>query len=72
MSGKITDVRKKDEEEEYEEEYRLEINTQKGSRVKVESSSYKKLDSLIDKAFAAYKRLSSEESGEIEQKQQYQ
>lgn len=72
MSNRITDVRKKDEEEEYEEEYRLEINTQKGSTLKVESSSYMKLDSLIDKAFVAYKRLNSEESGEVEQKQQYQ
>jgi hypothetical protein len=62
----------KDEEEEYEEEFEIEITTQKGSSIKVESSSYNKLDDLLEKAFTTYKRLSKEESGEVNEKQQYQ
>jgi hypothetical protein len=74
MTNTVKDLTEKEvkEEEEYEEEYKIEINTQKGSSIKVESSSYNKLDSLMDKALTAYKRLSSEESGEVEQKQHYQ
>ncbi len=60
------------EEEEYEEEFEIEITTQKGSSIKVESSSYNKLDDLLEKAFNTYKRLAKEESGEVEEKQQYQ
>jgi hypothetical protein len=60
------------DEEEYEEEFEIEITTQKGSSIKVESSSYNKLDDLLDKAFNNYKRLAKEESGEVNEKQQYQ
>ena len=48
------------EEEEYEEEFEIEITTQKGSSIKVESSSYNKLDDLLEKAFNTYKRLAKE------------
>ena len=62
-----------EEEEEYEEEFEIEIRTQKGSSIKVESSSYNKLDDLLDKAFNTYKRLAKEESGgEVDEKIQYQ
>jgi|GEM_PF-996238 len=60
------------EESEYEEEFEIEITTQKGSSIKVETSSYDKLDDLLDKAFTTYQRLSKEEYGEVEEKQQYQ
>ena len=60
------------EESEYEEEFEIEITTQKGSSIKVETSSYDKLDDLLDKAFTNYKRLGKEESGDVEEKQQYQ
>ncbi|HJU59283.1 MAG TPA: hypothetical protein VJ583_06005 [Nitrososphaeraceae archaeon] len=60
------------DEEEYEEEFEIEITTQKGSSIKVESSSYNKLDDLLEKAFTTYKRLSKEESGEVDDKLQYQ
>ena len=62
----------KEDEEEYEEEFEIEIATQKGSSIKVESSSYNKLDDLLEKAFTTYKRLSKEESGEVDDKLQYQ
>ena len=61
-----------EEEEEYEEEFEIEIRTHKGSSIKVESSSYNKLDDLLDKAFNTYKRLEKEESGEVDEKLQYQ
>ena len=64
--------RKEEEEEEYEEEFEIEITTQKGSSINVESSSYNKLNDLLEKAFTTYKRLSKEESGEVDDKQQYQ
>ena len=67
-----TPTRPSTEEEEYEEEFEVEIRTQKGSSIKVESSSYNKLDDLLDKAFNTYKRLEKEESGEVEEKLQYQ
>jgi hypothetical protein len=67
-----TPTRPSTEEEEYEEEFEIEIRTQKGSSIKVESSSYNKLDDLLDKAFNTYKRLEKEESGEAEEKLQYQ
>ena len=67
-----TPTRSTTEEEEYEEEFEIEIRTQKGSSIKVESSSYNKLDDLLDKAFNTYKRLEKEESGEVEEKLQYQ
>ena len=38
-------------ESEYEEEFEIEIRTQKGSSIKVETSFYDKLDDLLDKAF---------------------
>jgi hypothetical protein len=60
------------EEEEYEEEFEIEIRTQKGSSIKVESTSYNKLDDLLDKAFNIYKRLEKQESGEANEKSQYQ
>ena len=59
-------------EEEYEEKFKIEISTQKGSSIRVETSSYHKLDDLIDKALNTYTRLTSEESGQVEQQQQYQ
>ena len=59
-------------EEEYEEEFEIEITTQKGSSIKVESSSYNKLDDLLEKAFNTYKRLAKEESGGVDEKLQYQ
>jgi hypothetical protein len=58
-------------EEEYEEKFKIEISTQKGSSIRVETSSFNKLDNLIDKALSTYTRLTSEESGQVEQ-QQYQ
>ena len=67
-----TPTRPSTEEEEYEEEFEIEIRTQKGSSIKVESSSYNKLDDLLDKAFNTYKRLEKEESDEVEEKLQYQ
>jgi hypothetical protein len=67
-----TSVTDEEEEGEYEEEFEIEIRTQKGSSIKVESSSYNKLDDLLDKAFNIYKRLEKEESGEVDEKQQYQ
>jgi hypothetical protein len=60
------------EEEEYEEEFEIETTTQKGSSIKVESSSYNKLDDLLEKAFNTYKRLAKEESGGVDEKLQYQ
>ena len=60
------------EEEEYEEEFEIEITTQKGSSIKIESSSYNKLDDLLEKAFNTYKRLAKEESGGVDEKLQYQ
>jgi len=60
------------EEGEYEEEFEIEITTQKGSSIKVESSSYNKLDDLLEKAFNTYKRLAKEESGGVDEKLQYQ
>jgi hypothetical protein len=60
------------EKEEYEEEFEIEIRTQKGSSIKVESTSYSKLDDLLDKAFNIYKRLEKQESGEAHEKSQYQ
>ena len=59
-------------EEEYEEKFKIEISTQKGSSIRVETSSYNKLDDLIDKALNTYTRLTNEESGQVEQQQQYQ
>jgi hypothetical protein len=67
-----TPTRSSTEEEEYEEEFEIEIRTQKGSSIKVETTSYNKLDDLLDKAFNTYKRLEKEESGEVEEKLQYQ
>jgi hypothetical protein len=58
-------------EEEYEEKFKIEISTQKGSSIRVETSSFNKLDNLIDKALSTYTRLTNEESGQVEQ-QQYQ
>ncbi|MGI0052074.1 MAG: hypothetical protein ACRD8K_10095 [Nitrososphaeraceae archaeon] len=58
-------------EEEYEEKFKIEISTQEGSSIRVETSSFNKLDNLIDKALSTYTRLTSEESGQVEQ-QQYQ
>jgi len=68
-----TEAQTKDEEgEEYEEEFEIEIRTQKGSSIKVETTSYNKLDDLLDKAINTFKRLSKEESGDVDEKQQYQ
>jgi len=59
-------------EEEYEEKFKIEISTQKGSSIRIETSSYNKLNDLIDKALNTYTRLTGEESGQVEQQQQYQ
>lgn len=69
MSNK--DIVTSTEEEEYEEKFKIEISTQKGSSIRVGTSSFNKLDNLIDKALSTYTRLTSEESGQVEQ-QQYQ
>jgi hypothetical protein len=61
-----------DEGGEYEEEFEIEIRTQKGSFIKVETTSYNKLDDLLDKAFNNYQRLAREESGNVDEKLQYQ
>ena len=61
-----------EKEQEYEEEFEIEITTQKGSSIKIETSSYNKLDALIEKEFTAYKRLRREDSEDVEQKLQYQ
>ena len=44
-----TTTRPATEEEEYEEEFEIEIRTQKGSSIKVETTSYNKLDGLLEK-----------------------
>jgi hypothetical protein len=62
----------REEEEEYEEEFEIEVTLHKGSSIKVKSSSYNKLDELLEKAFNTYRRLAKEESGETEEKLQYQ
>ena len=67
-----TKEEEEENEEEYEEEFEIEIKTQKGSSIKVESSSYDKLDDLLDKALDTYRRLEKEESGEVDEKLQYQ
>ena len=67
-----TKEEEEENEEEYEEEFEIEIRTQKGSSIKVESSSYDKLDDLLNKALDTYKRLEKEESGEVDEKLQYQ
>ena len=65
---------KREEEEggEYEEEFEIEVRTQKGSSIKVVSSSFKKLDELLDKAIMTQQRLSKEGSENIDEKLQYQ
>jgi hypothetical protein len=61
------------EEQEYEEEFEIEIRTQKGSSIKVETTSYNKVDDLLEKAFTTYQRIAKEESGaRVDEKQQYQ
>jgi hypothetical protein len=60
------------EEGEYEEKFEIEIRTQKGSSIKIETSSYNKLDNLLEKAFNTYKRLAKEDSGNVDEKLQYQ
>lgn len=60
------------EEEEYEEKFEIEVTLHKGSSIKIESSSYNELDELLEKAFNTYRRLAKEESGETEEKLQYQ
>ena len=68
------ETKNKEEEDgdEYEEEFVIEVRTQKGSSIKAESSSFKKLDELLNKAITTYQRLSKEESGDVVEKQQYQ
>lgn len=60
-----------EEEGEYEEEFEIEITTQKGSSIKIETS-YNKLDGLLEKAFNTYKRLAQEEAGNVDEKLEYQ
>jgi hypothetical protein len=70
--SRTTITRPATDDEDDEEEFEIEIRTQKGSSIKVESSSYNKLDDLLDKAFNTYKRLEKKESGEVDEKLQYQ
>jgi hypothetical protein len=58
--------------DEYEEEFEIGIRTQKGSAIKVKTTSYNKLDELLDKALTTSQRLTKEESGEVDEKLQYQ
>ena len=56
----------REEEEEYEEKFEIEVTLHKGSSIKIESSSYNELHELLEKAFNTYRRLAKEESGETE------
>ena len=58
--------------EEYEESFRLEVTTGKGSSIKVETSSYSKLRDLVNEALNTYNKLKKEESSEIDEQKQYQ
>ena len=58
--------------EEYEESFKLEVTTGKGSSIKVETSSYKKLRDLVNEALNTYNKLKKEESTETDEQQQYQ
>ena len=58
--------------DEYEEEFQVAIRTQKGSSINVETTSYNKLDELLNKAYSTYQKLSKEEAGDVDEKQQYQ
>ena len=66
------ETKNQEDGDEYEEQFVIEVRTQKGSSIKVESSYYNKLDDLLDKPFNTYKRLEKEESGEVDEKLQYQ
>ena len=63
---------KVEEGDEYEENFVIEVRTQKGSPIKAESSAFKKIGELLERAIATHQRLSKEESGEVAEKQQYQ
>jgi hypothetical protein len=56
--------------EEYEESFKLEVTTGKGSSIKVETS-YNKLRDLVNEALNTYNKL-KEESTETDEQQQYQ
>ena len=58
--------------EEYEESFRLEVTTGKGSSIKVETSSYSKLRDLVNEALNTYNKLKKEESTETDEQKQYQ
>lgn len=58
--------------EEYEESFRLEVTTGKGSSIKVETSSYSKLRDLVNEALNTYNKLKKEESSETDEQKQYQ
>jgi hypothetical protein len=58
--------------EEYEESFKLEVTTGKGSSIKVETSSYSKLRDLVNEALNTYNKLKKEESTETDEQQQYQ
>jgi hypothetical protein len=60
------------ESEEYEESFRLEVTTGKGSSIKVETSSYNKLRDLVNEALNTYNKLKKEESTETDEQKQYQ
>ncbi|HEU4482335.1 MAG TPA: hypothetical protein VFR65_04710 [Nitrososphaeraceae archaeon] len=57
--------------EEYVESFEIEVTTEKGSPIKVETSSYSKLRNLLDEALNTYNKLKSEESTETDEQQQY-
>ena len=58
--------------EEYEESFKLEVTTGKGSSIKVETSSYSKLRDLVNEALNTYNKLKKEESTETDEQKQYQ
>ena len=57
--------------DEYEESFKIEVTTGKGSSIKVETSSYSKLKNLLDEALNTYNKLKSEETTETDEQQQY-
>ena len=57
--------------EEYEENFKIEVTTGKGSSIKVETSSYNNLRDLLEEALNTYNKLKSEESTETDEQQQY-
>lgn len=68
----MTSIENESALEEYEESFKLEVTTGKGSSIKVETSSYSKLRDLVNEALNTYNKLKKEESTETDEQQQYQ